>query len=72
MYTYAPISGFKGVLFYLFLFYFSDFYLFLRERERAHEHAQAGGGTEGEGEADTLLSRELDVGAPSQDPEIMT
>ena len=47
-------------------FFFLGFYFFIWQRKRA----QAGGGAEGEGEAGSPLSRELDVGAPSQDPGI--
>ena len=43
--------------------------IYLTEREREHMHTQA----EGEGEAgSSLRSREPDVGAQSQDLEVMT
>ena len=51
-----------------FFFFLKILFIYLRERVSA----QAGEEAEGEGEVDSLLSREPDVGAWSQDPGIMT
>ena len=49
---------------YFLFIYFKDFYLFTWDRERERAHKQGEG--QAEGEADSLLSKEPDVGLDSR------
>jgi len=55
---------------WILTFFFLRFYLFIWQTAR--EGTQARGGAKGEGEAGSPLSREPRLGAPFQDPGIMT